>query len=628
MTTDGFPSTKELLERVAEESDAAADLVEGAEIKKEFEGTVRLTVTTQLTASESISTKTFSGSEYRSKRQSSVPYESRYAHAPSDFDDKTVSFIESVPVSTCTKCDGKKKHDCPTCNGTGTERCETCNGSKTVDCSACGGEGNESCSTCGGSATVTVGEESQCTQCEGSMKIDCPDCGGADDDCPTCDGDGRVSCPRCDGDGIETTTHKEPCPDCVDGTEDCSACGGTGEESCSDCGGTGTQTCSNCNGNKQVTCRRCGGDGETAKARYGSVTFERQQSLSTDNPDVPTGMFRGSDGTLVDETRTDSETEASDSPSTYRKRVEKRDVPAKSVLYRFRGKRFVVTNIDDEVRFDDYPRSEDHYRDQIKKARNNGKFDYGRPRSVTVTVGDLLKDASVLAGGVVAGIVATFVAAIVVLVLSALLPLGSATEDILGLGGGAVLLLFVALAIDRYDSPDSDAFYPETFRGHRLLLPGIALVAAVGAVVASGLNEQTQVMVLAAASAFWGGRVGLRVTVEGERVDYALRKREAFLQDLSGDRGELAELGLSELLPDSSPAPNGDELRRVGRAVYVLCWGVSVYLLGVLVSGSLLGVSLLEYTGFTLAVGIPVAAIVLATVALGLIGVRKVLTDL
>jgi hypothetical protein len=63
-----------------------------------------------------------------------------------------------------------------------------------------------------------------------------------DDDCGSCNGDGKQNCQSCYGDGEEECEDcdGDGCGKCGDtGVEDCIACSGTGEEDCDECLGAG-----------------------------------------------------------------------------------------------------------------------------------------------------------------------------------------------------------------------------------------------------------------------------------------------------------------------------------------------------------------------------------------------------
>ena len=66
-----------------------------------------------------------------------------------------------------------------------------------------------------------------------------------DDDCPECQGKGRVFCDECDGDGCIGCSHcdggyEDECGECdSDGVIDCKVCKGKGDVLCPECDGIG-----------------------------------------------------------------------------------------------------------------------------------------------------------------------------------------------------------------------------------------------------------------------------------------------------------------------------------------------------------------------------------------------------
>jgi len=107
----------------------------------------------------------------------------------------------------CETCDGKgtigkKKTECPDCEGTGRDAPEEVEEIKGTPCETCNGTGkigkkNKECPDCEGSGIDTTEEESEEDEEETVEMIDCE----------TCNGTGKIgkkkkTCPECDGEGV------------------------------------------------------------------------------------------------------------------------------------------------------------------------------------------------------------------------------------------------------------------------------------------------------------------------------------------------------------------------------------------------------------------------------------------
>ena len=98
------------------------------------------------------------------------------------------------------------KIDCPKCHN-GLNNCDFCDGIGTIGCEDCVEFGDEDCDMCNG--TGLDNDNDECPHCDGTGKVNCKKCRGRGTVmCKKCDGDGEVLCDTCNGNGTIVTTEK------------------------------------------------------------------------------------------------------------------------------------------------------------------------------------------------------------------------------------------------------------------------------------------------------------------------------------------------------------------------------------------------------------------------------------
>lgn len=277
------------------------------------------TVTKVLSVEQTSEERTVRRSEYDEATDERVGKAERYEHAPSDFSEKTIEYVQT----------GVSPHTCENCDGHGEVTCNKCRGRELIDCPNCGGDGIQDCEECGGSKELT------CANCGGSGEIDA---GPSDSDrtatCTACNGSGSVGCSRCNSSG----THR------------CTKCGGERQISCPKCSGSGT-----------LVCGTCKGDGEMVTAEFGRLEFEHSVRRTGDTAMVPgSEVAQASNGRkLASNLVADGGPRRRDGESAYRKRITRYEIPAMRVDYSFGDDEheLYVTGSDANVEVDSYPKS-------------------------------------------------------------------------------------------------------------------------------------------------------------------------------------------------------------------------------------------------------------------------------
>ncbi|MFC7020077.1 MULTISPECIES: hypothetical protein [Haloarcula] len=277
----------DLLEEYAETWSVASDLVEAATVQHVEQWDATKEIERTLTVTESRRTISVEPSDAPS-RESAVPIDERYEHAPDGFEAATVTFVDFENASLVS---------CTDCGGSGREACSECDRRTVVECEACGGDGADDCGECGGDGARTCGS-----------------CNGTGDH-----GDAR--CSRCNGTG-ETT---------------CETCNATGERRCPTCDGAGDVTCPNCSGNGDVPCGTCSGTGELYETTRGTLEYEPASTFSVaDASGADESWFEDVEGDRLDRTVRETPDRADEGGSaTVKHEIEQRSVPVTKVTYEY-----------------------------------------------------------------------------------------------------------------------------------------------------------------------------------------------------------------------------------------------------------------------------------------------------
>ena len=206
------------------------------------------------------------------------------------------AFFSSIGVKcssnlSCPACGGEGVHPaCEYCND-GYQTCGECEGEATTDCDHCDGTGEleSNCDECGSSGHIECSND----KCDKGV-ITCESCEDGQEECPTCEGDGKDAdeeCSKCDG--VGTTDCKEcdgevqyNCDTCGgESQEDCEWCEAIGviTESCDECGGGGELTCGYCDDGYNE-CEDCGGDADESECDdcEGQGNFVREHEKAGD----------------------------------------------------------------------------------------------------------------------------------------------------------------------------------------------------------------------------------------------------------------------------------------------------------------------------------------------------------
>ena len=303
----------EIIDTLKNDPSVETDRLAEATVVDEVEEHVDFVSEVTLTVTERAERATFPRSEYSQLCRQRVPYGECYDHAPGDFSEATVEFVEV----------GRQPEGCGDCGGSGKTVCSSCGGRGTTRCIECGGTGTRDCSDCSGTGM------------------------GWDDDgpCMTCSGSGDVPCDAFDCDG---------------GQAECRACGGGGETQCSLCSGEGAVVTA-VHGALEFARTRTT---ETVATAFETDMFELDESDGTlvdrsrEEPDDRVGEGAG------------------DTSRVWRRVTEQRSVPCVSVTYECDGETYTAGWVDGDVRRGRYPPSETAVREQIGDAVDGGYFAY------------------------------------------------------------------------------------------------------------------------------------------------------------------------------------------------------------------------------------------------------------